>query len=162
MRLILSVIMMFVLCAGVAQKTTRGKLRLRDDVRFENSVLINDTIVPAKGEIGLYGYEKSQQSSAESFFVTNSTGRDIMSMTFSISYFNLKGEKLHSRTETVKCDIPPTETRKVDIKSWDSQRLWYYHGSHARHNDFGNPYDIRIHIEYVVSPAILQNLPANF
>lgn len=145
--------MMMVMFPVVAQKTTRGKLRLRDDIRIEGHANINDTIVPNKGEVGLYGYEKAQQSVKESFFVTNHTDRTIISLAFSISYYNERGEMLHSRTETVRCDIPSAETRKIEIKTWDSQKLWYYIGSHARHNDFSNPYDIRFQIKYIISPA---------
>lgn len=154
MRSLVSVIIFLVAIVTWAQNTTRGKLKLRDDVRFENNVKINDTIVPAKGDIGLYGYEKAQQSTKEAFFVINHTDRVISSLTFSISYYNERGEMLHSRTETVRCDIPATETRKVEFKSWDSQKLWHYVGSLAHHNDFSNPYDIRIHIEYIISPVL--------
>ncbi len=155
MRLLLvCAISLSIAMVAMPQKTTRGKLRLREDVMIHHMEKVNDTIVPANGEIGLYGYEKAQQSATESFFLTNNTGREIVSIAVSISYFNMRGEKLHSRTEEVKCDIPPSETRKIDLKSWDRQRLWYYFGSHARHTDFSNPYDIRFHIDFVVSPAM--------
>lgn len=154
MRSLLAALIIISFFSGYAQKTTRGKLKLRDDVRFESSAKVNDTIVPARGDIGLYGYEKAQQSTKETFFVTNRTERTIVSMIFSISYYNVAGEMLHSRTEVVRCDIPPAETRKIGIKSWDSQKLWHYVGSHARHSDFSNPYDIRMRVEYVVSPAL--------
>lgn len=154
MRFIVCALSFCLAAAAVAQKTTRGKLRLRDDVRIQHVDKVNDTIVPLKGEIGLYGYEKAQQSATESFFVTNNTDREIMSLVVSISYFNIRGDQLHSRTEVVACDIPPSQTRKIDIKSWDRQKLWYYTGSHARHSDFSNPYDVRFHIEYVLSPIL--------
>lgn len=152
MKSTLFFLMVLSVLSVLAQKTTRNKLKLKEDVSFETKVDITDTIKPLKGDIGLFGYEKAQNSAAESFFVTNNTLRQIIALSFTISYLNSRGEKLHSRTETVKCSIPPSETRKIDIKSWDNQRLWYYLGSHSRHNDFGNPFDIRIHIEYFVSP----------
>ncbi len=154
MRLLVFAISLCLAAAALAQKTTRGKLRLRDDVRFQPTEKVNDTIVPPMGAIGLYGYEKTQQSATESFFVSNHTEREIESLVLTISYLNMRGELLHSRTEVIKCDIPPSETRKVDIKSWDRQKLWFYVGSHARHNDFSSPFDINFHIEYVVSPIL--------
>lgn len=138
---------------ALAQKTTRGRLKLRDDVSVGHNINVVDTVIPAKGEVVVSGFEKAQQSVSESFFVTNHTSRTITSVTFTITYLNLRGEMLHARTETVRCDIPPEMTRKVDLRSWDRQKLWYFKDSQARHNDFCNPFDVRIRIDCVLSPV---------
>lgn len=146
-------ITLFTASNAVSQKTTRGRLKLRDDVRIGQAANAIDTIIPAKGDIVVSGFEKAQQSASESFFVTNHTPRTLTSITFTITYLNLRGEELHARTETVRCDIPPEMTRKVDIRSWDRQKLWYYKDSQGRHNDYCNPFDIRIRINHVISPV---------
>lgn len=153
MRLLLSAILLTCMFAGWAQKTTRGKLRLRDDVRIENQVVAVDTVIPEKGSVPVSGYEKAQHSTSECFFVTNNSAREISSLTFTVTYFNLRGEILHSRTESVSCDIPPSTTRKIDIRAWDRQKLWYYVNSQARHNDHSTPFDISIHIDHFLSPC---------
>lgn len=153
MRLLLSTLFVFCMLVVSAQKTTRGKLKLRDDVKIENRTVALDTIVPNKGEIVVSGYEKSQQSTSECFFITNNTPHLITSLSFTVTYYNLRGETLHSRKETVSCDIPPTETRKVDIRAWDRQKLWYYVNSQARHNDHCTPFDISIHIDLYLTPS---------
>ena len=146
-------VLLFTASHAVSQKTTRGRLKLRDDVRIGQTVNVADTIIPAKGEIIVSGFEKAQQSASESFFVSNHTCFTITAIGFTITYLNLRGEVLHARTESVRCDIPPEMTRKVDIRSWDRQKLWYFKDSQARHNDYCNPFDIRIRIDYVVSPV---------
>lgn len=138
---------------AMPQKTTRGRLKLRDDVKIGRIVNAIDTVIPGIGDIVVSGFEKAQHSASESFFVTNHTSRTLTSITFTITYLNLRGEVLHARTETVGCDIPPEMTRKVDIRSWDRQKLWYYKDSQARHNDYCNPFDIRVRIDYVISPV---------
>ncbi len=152
MRQLLCVLALMVFFTGWGQKTTRGKLRLREEIRVEHQESAIDTIRPAKGEIVVSGYEKSQQSTTECFFVTNHTSHTITGITFTISYYNMRGEQLHSRTETVRCDIPPSETRKLDIRAWDRQKLWYYKHSQGRHNDNSTPFDVAFHIHYCLTP----------
>lgn len=72
------------------------------------------------------GYEKKLQSTRESFFITNRTDHVILSVELSIEYLTPDGRQLNRRFHRVACNIPPGETRAVDVKSWDTQHAFYY------------------------------------
>lgn len=72
------------------------------------------------------GFDKQPNSSVESFHISNRSDRLIRQLTVEITYVDTKGRMLHRRTETLKTEIPAGETRKIDIKSFDSQHSFYY------------------------------------
>lgn len=72
------------------------------------------------------GFDKQLASSTESFHISNHTDSLIRQLEVSITYLDDKGRMLHKRTETLNVIIPPGETRKVDIKSFDKQHSFYY------------------------------------
>ena len=39
----------------------------------------------------------------------------------------MKGRMLHSRIVELDCEVPPEESRKFDITSWDKQHTYYYY-----------------------------------
>ena len=91
------------------------------------------------------GYDKQAASSEESFFVSNNSDCYLKQLRLRITYLDLKGRMLHQRDETVKIDLPPGETRKVDIKSFDRQRS-FYHILSNRPSKRATPFDTRIEI----------------
>lgn len=73
------------------------------------------------------GFDKSVNSSKESFFVTNPHSDSLKEFTVEITYRNMEGKMLHKREVTEKITIPSNETRRIDITSWDIQHQFYYH-----------------------------------
>lgn len=135
-------------CDGRRINSTRGKLKL---VPTHES--ITDTIRDSLSAITIAGFEKAQNSSTESFFVINKSKFFIKGINLSVEYLNLKGYQLHLNTLTIPCDIPPMQTRSLNMKSWDRQHLWYYVGTQGRHNDYCNPFDVHIRINYITVPS---------
>lgn len=88
------------------------------------------------------GFDKKLNSSSESFFITNNTDRVLTEVEVSIEYLTPDGRQLHKSFHEVKCDIPAGETRKIDIKSWDSQHSFYYVKS-APSRGTGSPFIVR-------------------
>lgn len=93
-------------------------------------------------QIVFTGFDKNQNSSKESFFIINNTDRVLTSATLYIEYLTLDGRQLHKRFVRLSCNIPPGETRKADIPTWDTQRSFYYHKS-APSKRKGNPFEVR-------------------
>lgn len=75
------------------------------------------------------GFEKPGASSTESFFITNHTDRTMTAIALYIEYLTPDGRQLHKRYLKLDCNIPAGETRKADIKSWDSQKAFHYEKS---------------------------------
>lgn len=80
-------------------------------------------------DIEVFGYDKPATSDKESFFVKNGTDRTLTGFTLKVEYRGKDGKQLHSRTIETECDIPAGETRRIDIKSWDVQKSYYYEKS---------------------------------
>lgn len=138
-------------CAARRQNTIRKHLRLEKPVVTKPAEF--DTIRTLSDSILLSGYEKAQSTSTENVFVTNHTPHYISGINITIEYVNKKDEQLHKRTQTVKCQLPPGQTRCLEFKAWDKQHLWYYKHTQARHNEYGSEFDVRIGINYYLSPT---------
>ncbi len=75
------------------------------------------------------GYEKPQNSSTETFFITNNTDRTMTGITLYIEYLTTDNRQLHKRFVRLSCNIPPGETRLADLTSWDKQKSFHYEKS---------------------------------
>ncbi len=92
------------------------------------------------------GFDKKAESSVESFFVTNTADRHLVGLDFTLTYLTTDGKQLHSRHVDIDCDIPPGETRKFDIRSFDRQKSFYYHKSQPPARRRATPFRISVQI----------------
>ncbi len=92
-----------------------------------------DTIELRRGDIRLSGFDKEASSSRESFFATNCLpdSVSVIELTVRFDYTDMRGRQLHSAVHTVRCHIPPGQTRRLEVRTWDSQRVFYYYRSNA-------------------------------
>jgi len=79
--------------------------------------------------VSLKGFNKRASDSKESFFITNNTSGRMSAVRLLLRYTTLGGELLHQRVVTVPVSLKPGETRLVEIKTWDVQRLFYFYQS---------------------------------
>lgn len=93
-------------------------------------------------QISFSGFDKPARSSSESFFITNHTDRTMSGLSLYIEYLTPDGRQLHKQFLKLDCDIPAGETRKADIKSWDTQHSFHYHLSPAGKSS--SPFTVRI------------------
>lgn len=92
-------------------------------------------------QIRFAGFDKPGSSSTESFFITNLSDRTMKGVNLYVEYLTPDGRQLHKRFLKLSCDIPPHETRKADIKSWDTQRSFHYEKSQpSKHS---SPFTVR-------------------
>lgn len=82
-------------------------------------------------QISFSGFDKPQNSSKESFFITNNTDRQMTGVTLYIEYLTEDGRQLHKRFLRLSCDIPAGETRQAVVESWDKQHSFRYTRSAA-------------------------------
>lgn len=76
---------------------------------------------------GFAGYEKEAHSNKESFILINGSDKTILAFKLRIDYLDIKDRMLHAREVQQMCVVPPGETRRFDIKSWDTQHTYYYY-----------------------------------
>lgn len=86
-----------------------------------------DSMAANLRNITFAGYEKESNSSTESFLLINPSSETLTGFEVKIDYLDLKDRMLHSRKLKEPCLIPPGESRKFDIKSWDSQHTYFYY-----------------------------------
>lgn len=104
--------------------TRRGRLTLRSGSVEEMSHDLN-TEASTPDSVVISGYDKPLRSTYETFFVTNGYSAPLTSVSLSFTYRSLDGTMLHSRTATIKCLIPPHETRQLFMSAWDRQFTYY-------------------------------------
>lgn len=97
------------------------------------------------GGIVLKGYSKRLSDRYETFFVTNNTESAIGHVTITFVYTDMKGVMLHSRTETIACNLAKGATTMAKISSFDTKRLYYYAGPKPRRS--ATPYKLKVRIE---------------
>ncbi|MDE7409630.1 MAG: hypothetical protein K2N09_06370 [Muribaculaceae bacterium] len=105
-----------------------------------DSIAFCDSIRPA---IRFYGFDKTAGSNAESFFIANSLNEALNGLEIQITYTDMKGRQLHKRAVSIDTTIPSGETLRTDIRSWDTQKSFYYYKS-ARPKRQSTPFDVKI------------------
>lgn len=105
-----------------------------------DSITFSEKILPA---IRFSGFDKTVASTQESFFISNGLDDSITGMEITITYFDMKGRQLHKRDVNIDIDIPPHETMRTDIKSWDTQKSFYFHQS-AKPKRQATPFNVKI------------------
>ncbi len=112
-----------------------------------------DTIdAPRADAVRFSGFEKTNPSTRETFFITNSLGADstIVAVEFTLTYFDTDGNQLHERTETIRCLLPPGETRAASLPSWDANHAFHYHLSTPPARRRSSPFSVRSRLRKII------------
>lgn len=108
---------------------------------------------PSRDSIAVAGFEKTLRSTRESMYVTNHTADTVMALGLSITYTDTDDRMLHRALHEVSVEIPPAETRLIDVASFDRQGLYYYYLSippaKARR---ATPFKAKAKVVYFVRP----------
>lgn len=107
-----------------------------------DSITFVKEILPS---IHFYGFDKTVTSNLESFFITNGLDETISGIEINITYLDMKGRQLHKRKVCIDCGLPPGETERYDIKSWDTQKSFYFHRS-VKPKRQATPFDVKIEL----------------
>lgn len=112
-------------------RTTRKNLRSVEvpiAVLESSDGLLPDSLIDIDpNAVMLKGFSKRASDSKESFFITNNTKHRMSAVRLLLRYTTMKGELLTQRTVTVPVSLKPGETKLVEVKSFDVQRLFYYY-----------------------------------
>lgn len=129
----LSRIMFFLFLLGTlipsARSDRRQTTRQHLHVRTEQAAGGADCwIRPDSGwqPVRFCGYEKKLSANKETIFIENLTDSAFSDVRFSITYLDSSNREIHRRTVEHPLDLPPRQTRRIDIRSWDTQNSYYY------------------------------------
>ncbi len=114
-----------------------------------DSMIFEEKVKPF---IRFYGFDKTVGSSVESFFISNGLEMPIDGLEIEIIYSDMKGRQLHKRRVILDINVPPGETIRTDVKSWDSQKSFYFHQS-AKPKRQATPFDAKIDLISVCLPT---------
>ena len=138
-------IALFCILEGEAKKV---RLSFKDDKETKNvatktkkipgvEIVLNDTtlVLDDKGtaliedlsKIKFTGYEKEINSRMESFIMVNPGAFKITGFRTRVDYLDMQGRPFHSVVLEELIDVPPGESRRMDVKSWDLQHTYYYY-----------------------------------
>jgi len=112
-------------------RTTRNNLRAttlpleRIDADTTLADSLPSGVDPAA--ITLKNFSKRAGDTKESFLVTNNSAHRMSAVRLRLRYTRLNGEIIHERDVTVPVSLKPGETRNVEIRSFDTQRNYYYY-----------------------------------
>ena len=130
----LLLLLMISLCASTIDartRTTRKNLRSIEVpvVVLESSDgLLPDSLAGVDPDaVTLKGFSKRASDSKESFFITNNTSHRMSAVRLLLRYTTMDDEMLTQRQVNVPVNLKPGETKLVNIKSFDVQRLFYYY-----------------------------------
>lgn len=138
--------------------TTRKHLKTSTEYKINSehlSYISSDTIIHPQNKIRFCGYEKSLRATKETIFIENLCDSTISNIAFTIKYLDSNGRQLHQRGINLKTNIPPRNARRFDLKSWDSQKSFYYiNGEKPRKS--ATPYDITISTDTIIITPCIQ------
>lgn len=137
-----------VVAEGLCDNTLRGKLKpvvkvAKDTISVASAEPFDTIVAPAAALVRLSGYDKPLRSSAETMFVTNRLDKEILQLSIKIVYTDMSGRQLHERDIEIRTGIPPGATRQVRIKSWDTQKSFYYYRGQKPKVNSVSPYDVK-------------------
>ena len=142
-------------CDVMAQRTTRRNLHaqaaadVRADVRDVSS--LRSVAAPDASVVTVRGYDKPLRSRRETFFVTNNMKSDTLRRVYlTFTYVDGSGRMLHSQSREVECELPPAETRQMNVPSWDVQQNFYFvRSSVSNRAAQATPFDVKITVDSI-------------
>ncbi len=131
-----------------AQRSTRQRLKSAPAAAATANAPYDTIFTEADSTAFAFsGYEKTLRSTRESFYVSNHTDSVIDRITVEVTYLDMQGRMLDRRTADIDITIEPSETRKAELRSWDSQKVMYYYRSpKPRSSAQATPYKLKIRL----------------
>lgn len=90
-----------------------------------DSMALSDSI--DQSVVTLRGFSKKASDSKETFMVTNNSAHRISAIHITLRYTTLDGSMIHERNAVIPIILNPGDTQIATIKSFDTQRLFYYY-----------------------------------
>lgn len=138
--------------AAYGQRTIRpGKMkREQSDASVAAARQSTGWLVPDSGAVTVSGFAKPLSSLYESMYVTNNSDSTMTALKLSLDYRDTSGRQLHQRSDTATVMLPPGETRRIELRSFDRQQTCCYVNSvRPRSRSRQTLFTVRVHVDSV-------------
>lgn len=117
-----------------------------------------DTVAaPPADSIAVDGFEKPIRSMRESMTIHNNTSRTVEAVELDLVYTDTGGRMIHRARHTVSAAVPPGESRRIDVPTFDSSATFYYrHSKRPRYTSHATPFDVDVTVIYITHPITPQ------
>lgn len=129
----------------LSKETMKSNVGNQEEITLESDSIL---FMEMCAKLRFSGFDKKASSNKESFFVTNTSDRPVCGLRLEISYRSMADELFHKQSVILDCDVPTGETRRVDFKSWDQQKSFYYYKS-GRPRNAATPFKVTFKTEAV-------------
>lgn len=147
-RIIIIPGLLLLVCSIGANARIKTKFRLEAVKAPEKSVTDTTALTGEPSLIAAircFGYDKPLSADKESFFISSSLSADtIASVLLEIRYLSTSGQQLHKEECQHDIVLPPGETRRVELRSWDPTHTFYYYRTPPRKPERYTPYKVVI------------------
>lgn len=152
MRLICAISLLTVLMPLHAQRLTRPVPRGHRSVTTHVRTTAYDTVRgTACDSVTVSGYDKTLRAVRESMFITNMSALAIAAVELTVDYLDTSGRQIHKASHTVECDIPPGETRRVEVPTFDRAGAFYYRlSAPPRRSTQATPFDVAVTVTALI------------
>ena len=134
MRLIVALLLTLLVFAATAKQKSTTRHRLRPGMTALHE--LRRIALPADFDstvISIHSFTKRAGDDREQFTATNNSSCHITGLMLLLRYYAADGSLIAERTVEVKCDIMPSKSQRLRIKSFDSNHAYHYaHGSRPR------------------------------
>lgn len=146
--LLLALALLAPLCADGQKRRVKTRIKVAREALVPEAFIVSSAD-SASGysvsQVEITDYQKPAGSDKETFSLTNLTDKPLAAIELQIEYLTPEGRQIHKRTVKADCDVPPGETRIVELRSWDRQRSWYYaRGQKPRKQ--ASPYEVKLEV----------------
>ena len=144
MRLIVALLLTLLVFAATAKQKSTTRHRLRPGMtalhELRRIALPADSQPPVSSPadfdstvISIHSFTERAGDDREQFTATNNSSCHITGLMLLLRYYAADGSLIAERTVEVKCDIMPSKSQRLRIKSFDSNHAYHYaHGSRPR------------------------------
>lgn len=142
---ITALLIMLPCISSLARKKARRTFDISMLDRLAPSCIISEG---ADSLITISGFDKPLSSGYETFFAGNEHDRTLLKLWIKIVYLTTDGRLLHSRCEVIRTEIPPSESRQIELRTFDRQHSFYYYKSRKPRNTEGvAPFRVSVSID---------------
>ena len=136
-----------------ARKQTTARRGPIKPIEAETVIDAPDTLMLGATDVVPSGYVKPLNARSESMLLTNKLSGSLTAVELRITYTDIQGRELSSRTEWVSVNLPAGATRRIDLPTWDSQNSYYYEGGKTPRTPRVTPYRVKVTVTRATSIA---------
>ncbi|MDO4319701.1 MAG: FxLYD domain-containing protein [Bacteroidales bacterium] len=154
-RRMLTLSLIMAACTAAAQNATRRLPRQARGARPTVAVAADTLRGAICDSIAVAGFDKPLRAVRESMYITNRSTRALDGVRLTIDYLDTAGRQMHRVVRDIAVDLPPAQTRRVEIPAFDRTGALYYRASALpRGVRRATPFDVTVRVDAVICKPV--------